>query len=52
MVESGAIQPVVYKETYRGLQDVPRAIEDLDARKVYGRAVVQLSDVGELKSRI
>jgi NADPH:quinone reductase len=52
MVESGAIHPVVYKKTYSGLQDVQRAIEDLDARKVYGRAVIKLSDVGESKSRI
>jgi NADPH:quinone reductase len=52
MVESGAIHPVVYKKTYHGLQDVRRAMEDLDARKVYGRAVVKLSDAGEAKSRI
>jgi NADPH2:quinone reductase len=52
MVESGAIQPVVYKKSYSGLGDVRIALEDLEAREVYGRAVITVSSENEAKPRI
>ncbi|KAK5373767.1 hypothetical protein LTR20_003569 [Exophiala xenobiotica] len=41
MLESGKIKPVIYG-TYTGLESVPRALEDLAARKVWGKAVVEI----------
>jgi NADPH:quinone reductase-like Zn-dependent oxidoreductase len=44
MVQIGALKSVVYqpKQPYLGLQDVPRALDDLHHRKVWGRAVIAL----------
>jgi NADPH2:quinone reductase len=42
MVELGAIKPVVYNKEYKGLDKVIEALEDMEARKVWGRAVVTL----------
>jgi NADPH2:quinone reductase len=44
MVAQGAIQPVIYKTPYQGLDSIVKALEDLEARKVWGRAVVTLSE--------
>jgi len=44
MAESGNIRAVVYDEQYRGLEDIPRALDDLHHRKVIGRAVVTITD--------
>ncbi|EXJ85594.1 hypothetical protein A1O1_05960 [Capronia coronata CBS 617.96] len=41
MLETGQIRPVIYK-TYLGLESVPGAMDDLAARKVWGKAVVEL----------
>jgi NADPH:quinone reductase len=41
MLESGKIKPVIYG-TYRGLESVPSALDDLAARKVWGKAVVEI----------
>lgn len=50
MVDGGSIKPVVYKERYDGLGDVARGLEDVGSRKVWGRAVVTISD-GERTER-
>lgn len=42
MVQDGSIRPVIYKEDYRGLEAVSRALEDVKARKAWGRAVVRV----------
>ena len=41
MLESGKIRPVIYG-TYTGLESVPKALEELAARKVWGKAVVEI----------
>jgi len=44
MVESGAIRPVVYHQSYHGLDDIRRALEDMEQHKTWGRAVVNMPD--------
>lgn len=44
LMESSSIVPVVYSEVYQGLESLPRAMEDVMARKVWGRAVISVSD--------
>jgi NADPH2:quinone reductase len=34
--------PVVFDKEYKGLEGVVEALEDMEARKVWGRAVVTL----------
>ncbi|KAK0113611.1 hypothetical protein ONS95_013856 [Cadophora gregata] len=38
--ESGKLNPTIYNEEYQGLESVVRAMKDLEARKVWGKAVV------------
>jgi len=54
MVESGEIKPVVYDQPYQGFQDVSRALQDMEERKVWGRAVVTIVDQNNspLRSRV
>jgi hypothetical protein len=53
MVSTGAIRPVIYKKSYKGLESTVKALEDMEARKVYGRAVVTLAESSESsKSKI
>lgn len=35
---------MVYDEVYQGLESVPRALKDLEERKVWGKAVVMVDD--------
>jgi len=44
MVKSGKIKPVIYEEEYHGLEAVPQGLKDMGTRKVWGRAVVTVSD--------
>ncbi|KAF2449117.1 NAD(P)-binding protein [Karstenula rhodostoma CBS 690.94] len=46
MMESGKLKPILYGN-YRGLDDVGRALGDLEARKVYGKIVIKVSDPEE-----
>ncbi|KAI1629168.1 NADPH2:quinone reductase [Exophiala viscosa] len=41
MLESGMIKPVIYG-TYRGLESVSQAMDDLASRKIWGKAVVEI----------
>lgn len=41
MLESGKMKPVIYG-TYSGLESVPKAFDDLAARKVWGKAVIEI----------
>lgn len=50
MIKKGQIKPTVYQppgfsgeSTYMGLESVPRAMKDLAARKVWGKAVILVS---------
>lgn len=47
MVKSGLIKPVQYAEEYKGIESIPRALEDLHQRKVWGRSVVEISGAPE-----
>jgi hypothetical protein len=42
MAEEGLVKPVVYDKPYSGLEDVARVFEDMGARRVWGRAVVDV----------
>lgn len=42
MIEEGVIKPVIYDEAYEGLESVVRALEDSAARKIWGKAVVDV----------
>ena len=42
MLERGNIRPVVYQK-YRGLEKVPEALHELAARKVYGKALIEVA---------
>jgi len=42
MIKDGVIQPVIYDEQYEGLESVPRALADSAARKIWGKAVVDV----------
>ncbi|ROT36311.1 quinone oxidoreductase [Sodiomyces alkalinus F11] len=44
LVDSGRIAPVVYDTVYDGLESVPRALNDLNARKVWGKAVITVDN--------
>jgi NADPH:quinone reductase-like Zn-dependent oxidoreductase len=45
LIQEGKIRPVVYDEVkYEGLESVPRALKDLEDRKVWGKAVVRVDE--------
>lgn len=47
LVDSGQIQPVIYKEEYRGLETMSKALEDAKDHKAWGRAVLRVDDNAE-----
>lgn len=47
LVDSGQIQPVIYKEEYRGLEAMSKALEDAKDHKAWGRAVLRVDDNAE-----
>ncbi len=51
MLESGKIRPFIYG-TYTGLESVPKALEELAARKVWGKAVVEIQSPAKLSARL
>ncbi|KAI9876383.1 MAG: hypothetical protein M1830_006642 [Pleopsidium flavum] len=52
LIAQGFVKPVVFEETYSGLEDVPRAMRDLADRKVWGKAVVRISPSQEPKPKL
>ena len=50
-VNDGSIKPVIYKEEYVGLECVPRAMDDLKARKTWGRAIVTIDGQGDIEGK-
>ncbi|KAF2172431.1 hypothetical protein M409DRAFT_17664 [Zasmidium cellare ATCC 36951] len=44
MLETGKLQPLLYGK-YEGLEDIGRALKDLEDRKVYGKIVVKVADL-------
>ncbi|KAK5062801.1 hypothetical protein LTR84_004876 [Exophiala bonariae] len=51
MLQTGAIKPVIYG-TYSGLESIPSALDDLAARKVWGKAVVEVRASGAGASKL
>jgi hypothetical protein len=47
LVESGKIQPVIYKEDYWGLEAVPKALKDAQRHKAWGRAILRINEDAE-----
>lgn len=47
LVEAGNIKPVIYKEEYRGLEAVPRALDDARKHKAWGRAILRINEGAE-----
>lgn len=47
LVKAGKIQPVIYKEEYHGLEALPRALQDAQQHKSWGRAVLTISEEGK-----
>jgi hypothetical protein len=43
LIKDGLLNPTVFENEYRGLESVVKAMEDLAARKVWGKAVVLIS---------
>lgn len=43
LMSKDLIKPVVYHEPFRGLEDVPKAMEAMAQRKVYGKAVIDIA---------
>ena len=41
MIASGRIQPLIDPKVYRGIKDVPRALQDLADKKLFGKAIIQ-----------
>lgn len=53
LVQKGLLRPTVFEMEYRGLTDVVRAMKDLEGRKVWGKAVVQMTvDEGTQRSKL
>ena len=50
MIDDNLVKPTVYDKEYMGLTAVPEAILDLNERKVWGKAVVQI--VHDEKARL
>lgn len=46
MLKEGLMKPVMYGN-YKGLEDIGRALKDLEERRVYGKVVVKVSDAEE-----
>jgi NADPH:quinone reductase-like Zn-dependent oxidoreductase len=44
LVEQGKIAPVIYKEDYRGLESVSKALGDARSHKPWGRAVLRIGE--------
>lgn len=47
MLESGKIKPVIYN-TFAGLESVPKAMEGLVSRNVWGKAIVEIQKTAKL----
>ncbi|KAH6620066.1 zeta-crystallin [Boeremia exigua] len=47
LVDSGKIKPVIYKEEYKGLEAVSKALEDAKNHKAWGRAVLTIDGNAE-----
>lgn len=44
MWDKGELRPTVFEKRYEGLESVVNAMKDLSKRKVWGKAVVSMSE--------
>ncbi|OBT55067.1 hypothetical protein VE04_04524 [Pseudogymnoascus sp. 24MN13] len=44
MIANGDVKPTVYDGDFKGLESIPRAMQDMADRKVWGKAVITLDD--------
>ncbi|PGH03331.1 hypothetical protein AJ79_07409 [Helicocarpus griseus UAMH5409] len=44
LIESGAVKPATFEKRYRGLSEVRIAMADLQAKKIYGKAVIHVDE--------
>ncbi|KKZ67617.1 hypothetical protein EMCG_06677 [[Emmonsia] crescens] len=44
LIRSGAVKAVTFEKRYRGLSEVRNAMVDLQARKIYGKAVIYIDE--------
>tara|TARA_R110002003_G_scaffold288_14_gene18439 strand:- start:6372 stop:7055 length:684 start_codon:yes stop_codon:yes gene_type:complete len=51
LVQEGKIQPLIYKESYRGLQSITTAMEDARTHKTWGRAVLTIDEAVDAERR-
>ena len=47
LVNDGKIKPIIYREEYRGLEAVPKALEDAKHHRTWGRAVLRIDENAE-----
>lgn len=56
IMAAGVIQPVVYKQPYRGLEAVADALHDIANRRVWGKAIVDVDggadEIGKGKAKL
>lgn len=52
MLDKGLVKPTVFNRKYRGLESVVKALQDLSARRVWGKAVVTVEDSPSSTSRL
>jgi NADPH:quinone reductase len=48
MIEEGTLEPAIFESEYRGLESTVKAMQDLAARKVWGKAVILVEQVKEI----
>ncbi|KAF2192253.1 NAD(P)-binding protein [Zopfia rhizophila CBS 207.26] len=51
LVDGGRIKPVIYKEQYKGLEQIARALKDLEAHRTWGRAILTINEQAEAEQR-
>jgi NADPH2:quinone reductase len=51
LIEKGLLKPTIFEKEYRGLESVATAMQDVAARKVWGKAVI-LIDPEKEKPRL
>lgn len=44
MVHEGLIRPCAYEHMYKGLSNVPNTLNDLAARKIWGKGVISIGE--------
>ncbi|OJD18656.1 hypothetical protein AJ78_01352 [Emergomyces pasteurianus Ep9510] len=51
-IRLGTVKPITFERRYRGLNEVRNAIADLQARKIYGKAVIYIAENGSSRASL